>query len=265
MGRTVVLHDFPPKRIVSLVPSQTELLFDLGLEDEVVAITKFCVHPVSWFRNKARIGGTKHLDVKKIALLQPDLIIANKEENVREQVEALEGIAPVWISDVGDLESALVMIRAVGAITGCASKGVSLAADIQNSFDGFGRLMQQSVVNNLAVLYLIWKDPLITVGNDTFIHAMMQRCGFVNLYGDDKRYPTLTEEEALQLKPEAVLLSSEPFPFKEKHIVAIQKTFPSARIVLVDGEMFSWYGSRLLQAVDYFKKLVQQMADVHRR
>lgn len=124
-----------PRRIVSLVPSQTELLYDLGLEEETVGITKFCIHPEAWFRSKARVGGTKNVDIDKVRALQPDLIIANKEENVKEQIEALADIAPVWVSDIQDLDDALDMIRSIGHITGRQEKAELIAKLIGHRFN----------------------------------------------------------------------------------------------------------------------------------
>ena len=116
MHRKIHLPRFPLRRIISLVPSQTELLYDLGLEEEVVGITKFCVHPPEWFQSKARVGGTKTIHFEKIKALQPDLIIGNKEENEREQIEALAECFPVWMSDIATLEDALDMMLRVGAL-----------------------------------------------------------------------------------------------------------------------------------------------------
>ena len=243
----------PPKRIVSLVPSQTELLYHLGLEEQTVGITKFCVHPEPWFRQKMRIGGTKSLDIDKIKALQPDLIIANKEENVKEQVESLIDVAPVWVSDISTLAEALAMIGAIGEITGTREKAVAITETINQGFSGL-----TAGGKGLNTLYLIWKNPWMSVGNDTFIHDLMTRCGLRNCCGNQQRYPELSEQDILLKKPELVLLSSEPFPFKEKHIASLQTLLPDSRIILVDGEMFSWYGSRLMYAAAYLKQLLEE-------
>lgn len=255
-GNTISLASVP-KRIISLVPSQTELLADLDLEDEVVGITKFCVHPISWFRNKTRIGGTKDIKPDRIAALQPDLIIANKEENVKEQVEALQTIAPVWTSDIHTLPEAYDMIRQIGIITGKEKKA---AAIIQKTAEGFAQLQEQCKgTPPKNCVYLIWKDPYMTIGSDTFIHDMLGYCTFNNLFASASRYPE-TSVEALQiLSPELILLSSEPYPFSGKHMEALQHLLPAARIELVDGEMFSWYGSRLMQAPAYFCGLLNRI------
>jgi ABC-type Fe3+-hydroxamate transport system substrate-binding protein len=251
LDRTIILPGIP-QRIVSLVPSQTELLYDLGLEAETVGITKFCVHPESWFRNKKRIGGTKNVHLDIVHSLQPDLIIANKEENVKEQVEALAAQYPVWISDVNNLEDACNMIHDLGIITGKTAKAIEIAKEVQQRFTQL-----QSLSPTLRTAYLIWKNPYMTIGNDTFIHYMLSQCGLQNVFADRTRYPAVTVEELQAATCQVLLLSSEPYPFKQQHIDELQNQLPGTRILLVDGEMFSWYGSRLLQAPGYIDALLR--------
>lgn len=253
-GRTITLLR-PPVRIVSLVPSQTELLFDLGLHDEVVGITKFCIRPPDWFYSKTRVGGTKKLNPGIIRELQPDLIIANKEENVKEQVEQLALEFPVWISDVNDLAGAFDMIHQVGEMTGRMEEASAILHSIKSAFDRY-----TPPGNEPAAVYLIWNDPMMTVGAGTFIHAMMKCAGFQNLFADQVRYPPTSIEEICARNCKLLLLSSEPFPFARKHAAQIQRQLlelgtDDCRILLVDGEMFSWYGSRLRYAPAYFEKL----------
>jgi ABC-type Fe3+-hydroxamate transport system substrate-binding protein len=250
--------DKAPKRIISLVPSQTELLFDLGLNEEVVGITKFCVHPDEWFGNKQRIGGTKNINVSKILSLQPDLIIANKEENVKKQVDELSPQIPVYVSEISNLDEALDMIRDVGQLTHTMEAATAIINTIQNNFND---LNDESAKRTAKCAYLIWKDPYMTIGHDTFIHNMLQYCGLTNAFGHLTRYPEICIENLAQEACEYILLSSEPYPFKEKHIVELKKDLPDAKIILVDGEMFSWYGSRLMQAPAYFKKTIDHAAN----
>lgn len=255
MNRTIRLENVP-RRIVSLVPSQTEFLFDLGLEEEVVGITKFCIHPESWFRSKTRIGGTKTVHIEKVKSLQPDLIIANKEENTQSDIEALENIAPVWISDIFTLEDSLQMMLEVGKICGKEEKSNQLTAEISASF----RELESSLSSNqkrLKVLYLIWKDPYLAAAKNTFIDDMLARCGFENFLSEETRYPEWVPD--LMKAPDCIFLSSEPYPFKEKHIQELQEMYPDTNIILVDGEMFSWYGSRLRHAPAYFKNLIKDL------
>jgi ABC-type Fe3+-hydroxamate transport system substrate-binding protein len=243
--------NYKPKRIVSLVPSQTELLYDLGLDAETVGITKFCVHPDEWFRNKARVGGTKSVHIDCVKALEPDLIIANKEENVKEQVEALSEIAPTWVSDIHNLDGAIQMIKDVGELTQTSSKAIEIANKIQYEFDHLYYIKN----GYRKVLYLIWHKPWMSVGHDTFINNMLERMGCQNVLKNINRYPELTDEMIQESDASLVFLSSEPFPFKEKHIALIQHLLPNATVKLVDGEMFSWYGSRLTKAPAYFKSL----------
>lgn len=237
-------------KIISLVPSITELLYTLGLEDEVVAITKFCVHPQKWFRNKMRIGGTKKIHLEKINELNPDLIIANKEENVKEQVEALMLHHNVHLANVNNYKEALDMILSIGKLVDKEQAAQQLCTIINTNFASF-----QPVKQNRRAAYFIWKDPWITVGGDTFINSMMQKAGFENIFSNQKRYPVIDEEELIHLAPEYILLSSEPYPFNEKHANKMRELFPLSKTILVDGEMFSWYGSRMAAAADYLKNL----------
>jgi ABC-type Fe3+-hydroxamate transport system substrate-binding protein len=245
-----------PKRIVSIVPSQTELLHYLGLDMEVIGTTKFCVHPQSWFRNKTRIGGTKNLNLEKIASLNPDLILANKEENDQEQVLSLEKIAPVWISDIKDLDQALKMIEEVGTLINKKANALKLITEIKAAFQNF----KPETANREArrVLYLIWHNPYMSVGPDTFISDMLSRCGLENCISH-ARYPNLDIDQIKDLDPDIIFLSSEPFPFKQKHIDEIKKVLPNVKIEMVDGEMFSWYGSRLKFAPAYFTELLKKL------
>ena len=250
LGNTVDIPSFP-QRIISLVPSQTELLFHLGLDERVPGITKFCVHPEAWFRTKTRIGGTKTVKFDVIERLQPDLILANKEENNKEQVEELARKYPVWTSQVHNLDSALDMIATIGQVTGTAEKAQSIITQINA---GFSSLQPQST--NFATCYFIWRNPYMTIGNDTFIHDMLRRCGLHNIFGDVTRYPQVTIETLRNKNCRLLLLSSEPYPFKENHIAELQEQLPGTKILLVDGEMFSWYGSRLKKAIPYLQTLI---------
>jgi ABC-type Fe3+-hydroxamate transport system substrate-binding protein len=244
-------------KIVSLVPSQTELLFDLGLDEEVVGITKFCVHPQKWFRAKQRIGGTKTVNIEVVKALKPDLIIANKEENVKEQIEELEQYFQVWVSDINTLPDACEMIRTVGKLAGKRVPADKMADEIIEAFNQLEPLKPE-----LRTAYFIWKEPYMVAGGDTFINDMMKRCGFENIYQHKNRYPevTLVTGHSPSLHDcQLLLLSSEPYPFKIKHLQELQQQLPSCKILLVDGQMFSWYGSRLLRSPRYFVKLIQQI------
>ena len=251
MHRTILVPEHP-QRILSLVPSQTELLYDLGLGVRVVGITRFCIHPEEWFRSKARVGGTKQVDLDKVRALHPDLIIGNKEENTQADIEALGREFPVWMSDVKDLDSALDMIARIGVLTGTTAQATTITAEIRTAFQCI-----EPVSPTLSAVYLIWQQPWMLAGEDTFIHDMLLHCGFTMPSGlKSRRYPEVSDAELAALDPDIVLLSSEPFPFQEKHIAAVNMILPGTPVHLVDGEMFSWYGGRLRKAPAYFRQLM---------
>ena len=237
-----------PKRIVSLVPSQTELLYALGLEDRLVGQTIFCIHPREQFKKAHKIGGTKKLRLDAIRRLQPDLIIGNKEENAQGQIESLMQELPVWMSDIFNLQDALHMIRAVGDITGTGAKAEAIAGDIETAF----RKLPEHRTER--ILYLIWRAPWMAAGKQTFIDDMIRAAGYSNAL-TTVRYPELDAAAIQHLQPDRIWLSSEPYPFTDKHIAELEELLPKARIQLVDGELFSWYGSRLLYAPAYFASL----------
>lgn len=236
-------------RIVSLVPSQTELLYDLGLDAEVVGITKFCIHPEHWFRHKKRIGGTKNVNLEAVAALHPTLILANKEENDREQIEYLQAHYPVYVSDIVSIEDALGMISTIGELTQKSEQAATIIRDISAQ-----RRRYTIPPSSLQVLYLIWYDPWMAAGRETFIDSMLQEAGLTNRL-DLARYPVLSDDAIRDLQPDLIFLSSEPYPFKEKHVVLLQELCPKARILMVDGELFSWYGSRMSRSFAYFSAL----------
>lgn len=243
------------QRIVSLVPSQTELLFDFGLGEKIVGVTKFCVHPHFLRKEKVVIGGTKSFHPDRIRELRPDLIIGNKEENYKGGIEALEKDFPVWMSDIFSLVDALRMIEQLGAMTNTAGQAKQFVQQIQKGFCSLNPL-----AGRVSCLYLIWRDPFMGVGENTFIDDLLCRCGFRNVLSAKGRYPQITAGDLEHLAPRLIMLSSEPYPFREKHVNEIKSLCPGAEVVLVDGEMFSWYGSRLLKTVSYLQALLPELA-----
>ncbi len=242
---------FPPQRIVSLVPSITELLFDLGLEKEIVGITKFCVHPAEKIKTVQKIGGTKDFNIEKIIELQPDLVIADKTENKKDAVLKLAEKVPVFVTEVYDFASALRMITQIGVITNKQTQATSLHNTIQLQFN---ELMVKKPYKK--AIYMIWRKPYMTINGNTFINAMMEKAGFENVFaGKPDNYPVITEDDIKNSKAEIVLLSSEPCHFTRKHIPEFQSMLPTAEIRLVNGEMFTWYGSRMRLAAEYFSSL----------
>jgi ABC-type Fe3+-hydroxamate transport system substrate-binding protein len=252
LNRAVTLTSIP-KRIISVVPSQTELLFHLGLDAEIVGITKFCIHPQEKVKQVTKIGGTKQLNMQLIHDLQPDLIIANKEENEQSQIEELMSRYPVWVSDIHDLVTAVDMIKRVGEVVGKKTEANELSNNVLQHFN----LLKPSA-KKLRIAYLIWRKPYMAAGTGTFINAILQLCEFTNAF-NKTRYPEVTTQDLIIAQPEIVFLSSEPYPFAEKHIAEFEKILPNTKIILVDGEMFSWYGSRLLRAPAYFNNLISTL------
>lgn len=250
-GQAIILPQFP-KRIISLVPSQTELLWDLGLHDELIGITKFCIHPEICFQQKEKIGGTKQLHIEKIIQLKPDLIIGNKEENEKSQIEHLKHFFPVWLSDIYTIEDAYKMITEIGKICNRQSESEILLKNIKSNFNK----LKTSPVAKEKVLYVIWKNPIMVAGQSTFINSVLQQGNFINVIAQpDSRYPEITDEEISELNPDRIFLSTEPYPFKSSDQEEWQRKFPNAKISLVDGEMFTWYGSRMKYIPDYLNTL----------
>ena len=253
LGRKIEL-DKTPERIVSLVPSQTELLYYLGIKP--VGQTIFCIHPESEFKSSNKVGGTKKLQLGKIRALQPDLIIGNKEENTKEQIEALSDEFPVWMSEINSVDDALDFITRIGSILGKSNECINLKLMIQS---GLNRLIAPTY--KLSYIYLIWKDPYFAVASGTYINSVLDRGGFINALANKTRYPEITIEQINQLQPDCVMLPSEPFPFKQEHVEALQKEVPKSHVVPVDGEILSWYGSKMLEAPDYLMKI---NSDIHK-
>jgi iron complex transport system substrate-binding protein len=253
-----------PKRIVSLVPSQTELLCDLGLESSIVGVTKFCVHPYHLKSTKIIVGGTKKVNYEKIAELRPDIIIANKEENTAEIVSELRSICPVWVTDIITIEHSLQMISDFGQLFNCRTEAQKWIDKINFSLGDFNSFIADKP--ELKVAYFIWKNPYMAAGDNNFINEMLKLNRFKNIYdGNPKtpgRYPeVIIQKLRIQGDPEVVFLSSEPYPFKDEDAFEIGRFTHHAKMVFVDGEMFSWYGSRLVKALSYFKNLRQRLEE----
>ncbi|MFN3306658.1 MAG: ABC transporter substrate-binding protein [Candidatus Kapaibacteriota bacterium] len=257
IGNTLILNKIP-NRIVSLVPSITELLFDLDLKDKIVGITKYCVEPKGLVEKITKIGGTKKVDLDLVLSLKPDLIIASREENVKEQVEYLQQFVPVWTADVITFEDAIAMIESLGLICDRPILARDLIQAIQTKKQEFLRDRTQSIHFGKKSLYFIWRKPYMVVGANTFINSMLEICSLRNLasnFAISSRYPVVQKEDLINIDPELVLLSTEPYPFGERHLVEFQELFTNADIMIVRGDYFSWYGSRLNKAFDYFKEI----------
>ncbi|WP_033956242.1 ABC transporter substrate-binding protein [Psychroserpens jangbogonensis] len=252
LNRTVSILQ-TPKRIVSLVPSQTELLVDLGLMDTIVGVTKFCVHPKQLRKEKAVVGGTKQVHFDKIKALKPDIILCNKEENTKEMISELEQIAPVHISDIYTIEDSLELMKMYGELFDVTEKSQSIIDEIKMKIKAFDELMTDQP--KLKVAYFIWKKPWMVAASQTFINEILSLNNFENIYQDVNRYPEIKLSELKNKQPDIVLFSSEPYPFNDNDIKEFKSVYPEIKVIIVDGEAFSWYGSRLVKAFDYFEEL----------
>lgn len=238
--------------VISLVPSITEALFDLGLtENEITGRTKFCIHPKDQVNNIPVIGGTKNLNIEKIRSLKPDLIIANKEENTKDQVEALMEEFKVVVTHVETVEDNYYLLKMLGNLFDQQEKAQLFNLKI------YEVLENAKISSPLKAAYLIWKNPYMTIGSDTFIHHILQEIGFENSFKDRTRYPEITVEDLADT--DIIMLSSEPFPFREKHIEELKATYPEKPIMIVDGEAFSWYGTHIAKCGQYFKDLIAEV------
>lgn len=239
-------------KIISLVPSITEALFDLGLtENEIVGRTKFCIHPAEKVKNVQTIGGTKNVNIEKIKALKPDIILANKEENVKEQVEALMSDFKVIVYNTETIEDNYYLVKNLGLLFNKEERAQMFNLKI------YEVLNKTKIHSNIKAAYLIWKNPYMTVGSDTFIHHILSEIGFENIFRHKTRYPEIQTEDLAEA--DIIMLSSEPFPFKEKHIAEFQKFYPDKKVMVVDGEAFSWYGTHIAKCEDYFKELISEL------
>ena len=244
----------PARRIVSLIPSTTELLCALGLADALVGVTVYCVEPRDVVRTKARIGGEKDPDLAVIAALAPDLVVANVEENRREDIDALRAAGiPVWVTYPRSVAGGLAMIRELGAVTGAVAAAEAMLAELGPLH---ARVLAEAASRPpVAVFYPIWRGPYMTIGGNTYISDVLAVCGARNVFAEEAvRYPVVTLEEVARRRPDVILLPDEPFRFRRAHLAdfasyADMPAVRDGRILLVDGKRFSWHGPRLADAL----------------
>jgi len=233
-------------RIVSLVPSLTELVLDLGLKNRLLGRTRFCIHPEKLVPGIPIIGGTKTPNIEKILSLNPDYVIANHEENRKEDIELLQSKTYINITEIDTIEDALQTISEFGKDFEVEEKAKNLIYEIRN-------LLEQSNHSTpLRTAYFIWKKPWMVAAKETYIDSVLAHYNLENVFSDQQRYPEISLSELAQKTPELILLSSEPYPFKQKHLQEIHEACPEAEVQLINGEWFSWYGSGMTEA---FKKL----------
>ena len=242
------------QRIVSLVPSLTSLCCDLGLGNGIIGKTRYCPNDPRLSKECKEIGGTKKFDIQAILELRPDLIIANKEENPKDAIVELKEYFNVYISEIKNLSDNQRTISDISKITDSQNLGNRINDRIQQEMKFYQNLNSNN--SKYRVCYLIWKNPIMSVGGDTFIHSLIEAAGWINVCSDMLRYPALTLEEIAQKDPDILLLSDEPYPFASKD----QAYFPFPS-VLVDAKAFSWYGSKIISSFDYFFSLRNQIKE----
>lgn len=248
-------------RLVSLCPSLTELLHDLGAADEVVGRTKFCVHPAPWVDSIEKVGGTKNPKLARIVALAPDLVFMNEEENRAEDAQALReaGIA-VHSSMPRTPDETADMVRSIARAIGRSEAGERIARDIEQR--GARVRAAATLQPTVSYAYLIWREPWMTVSDDTFVSAMLAQAGGRNAFGGGAdRYPIITPEQLRAAQPDVVFLSSEPFPFTAQHAAELSRLtgLEGERFVTADGELLSWHGSRTPAGIDYAESLLREV------
>ncbi|QFG00705.1 iron ABC transporter substrate-binding protein [Psychrobacillus glaciei] len=243
----------PPKRIISICPAITETLFALGLENEIVGRTRYCIFPKGIVEHVPIVGGTKEVNIDKIRELRPDLILAEKEENTEDIVRALEKIAPVFVMEVQSIQDAYRFLQTLGELANKEQAADMLITSCKSSFAS----IQHKQYRKAA--YVIWRKPYMVVGGTTYINDVLLKLGFRNPFEkEDSRYPAVTKEELANANLDVLLLASEPFPFQEKHLAEFQAFLPNTKIVLVDGEMF-WYGTKMITSGPYLENLIKNI------
>lgn len=245
-------------RLVSLCPSLTELVFDLGRGEDLVGVTKFCVHPKEGVARIEKVGGTKDPLVERIVELAPDLVLLNEEENRVEDAEALAAAGvPCHTSLPRTVAETAAMVRSIGAALDRRHVAEAIAADIEAR----SARVRAAAAGRAPVrwAYLIWRKPWMTVNRDTFVQSLLEQAGGENVFAERaERYPEITLEDLAAADPELVLLGTEPFPFTAKHVVELSAAtgLPRERFVIADGEYLSWHGSRTPDGIDYAAGLI---------
>ena len=243
-------------RLICLVPSLSEILYALDLEDAVVGITRYCVHPPKWLETKAVVGGTKDPKLEKIIALKPTLVIANDEENRKDDVVALrEAGCRVYVSHIETFSDLITCIDDLSELLQRTAVAQRLSANLTMHYDRLKDALLTTPHRPPKVLYLIWRRPYMAVAQNTWIDHILTHLGCLNACAHLSRYPVIELTQLAELKVDYVFLSSEPYSFKEKHIDEITKAHPEITSLLVDGEVFSWYGPRLF----YLEQEVQRI------
>jgi ABC-type Fe3+-hydroxamate transport system substrate-binding protein len=246
----------PPWRIVSLVPSLTEALFAFGLGECVAGVTRYCVEPAADVALKPKIGGTKNVDVAQVAALQPDLVLANVEENTQSDVAALEAAGlRVFLTYARTVSEAIAELAVIASMAGAEEAARPI---VEGAKEALADALAANARRRAPPTFCpIWRNPWMTIGPDTYIHDVLESCGAANVYADAAgRYPVLDLAEVASRRPEVVLLPDEPYRFGEKHVPEVVETLPGVRIHLVDGKMLGWYGPRIAESLRSLQRII---------
>src|SRR5690625_675706 len=231
LGRTVE-YSYPPKRIISIVPGITDNLYSLNLENEIVGRTRYCIYPKDKVQQAKTIGGTKRVKADQIRELEPDLIIAEKEENTKEIVEILEKEFPVYVCELQSVQDTYKIIKDLGEVTDREPEAEKLQAEIKAAFNSLPSGQGKKFA------YVIWQNPYMVAGANTYITSLMEKMEFVNAFSEyEGRYPTVTEDDFRNTELDYIFLATEPFPFQEKHIKEFSEQYPEVTVMSLDGEI----------------------------
>ena len=252
-------------RVVSLCPSTTELIFQLGGQDLLVGITSWCIHPAHGVASLEKVGGTKDPKVQRIIELAPDLVFFNEEENRKEDADVLAAAnVPLHISFPKTVVASIELIRSIGRAIDREEAAEALALQAERALEAVSKSAESA--DPIRYAYLIWRKPWMAAGADTYLTDLLGLAGGVNVMAaGGERYPALELDQLVEAAPQVILLCSEPFPFKDKHIEELRKTegLQHLTYILADGEALTWHGSRTLEGIPYAQKILGQARTSH--
>jgi ABC-type Fe3+-hydroxamate transport system substrate-binding protein len=277
-----------PTRVVSLVPSITESLFDLALGDRLVGVTEFCTRPADKVAALPKVGGTKNPDLAAIIALRPDLVLLNSEENRRADAEALtQAGIPIWVTEPRTVRQAVDLLWQMMDVFEHAEM-VYRVRMIEIAYETTLRYMTESALEPVRAFVPIWRDPWMTINQETYVHDLLHTCGLINVFAErvrqyplaadlgeaepiaserDTRYPRLSEAEIIAAQPEVILLPDEPYAFSEVDLAEVNQRFAetpavkNGHVYLIDGAYITWHGTRLAYALNELPPLVTAIAN----
>lgn len=257
-----IVFSEPPKRVVSLIPSITEALFDLGAGEAIAGVSNYCIHPAEGVKNKIKVGGQKNPDMGKIKAIHPDLIILNMEENKPEHIKFLSQHYTTWVTYPRLFRDAENLLMQLGKVFDAESRASVYADKIRISSKQLSSIRRRKI----KTMYLIWRNPWMSINRDTFIHNVLELHHMENVYAKrDKRYFEVTAQDIEDADPDIIILPDEPYHFREKHKSEFSHLSVSAvknsRIFLADGTYFCWYGTRTARASQYIHKHILSRLD----